>query len=383
MAYIRKRTLANGKRAYLVCWVDPDGRETSEQFSGSGDIWDQARAKKASVEHELRAGSYVDSQAGRIKFETYAARWLSNQISRDSSQRNYERTLRLHINPVLGNRSLSTIRRSDILALVKKVSETLAPKTVQGVHALTGAIFSAAVFDRLIPRTPVEKIPLPKITASEIVIPTVDQVHAIADALPPNLHGMVLAAATTGLRLGELRGITLESLNFFARTITVRPDLGQMVTVPGAGPQLAPPKSAASARVVPLGEVALTVFSEHLRARPADADDGFGGLVFQSVRKAGGPVSVRYVSDHLSVAVAEHGFPPGTGMHVFRHFYASGLIAAGVNAKIVQVRMGHATIGETFNTYGHLMPDDDDVSRHAIDAAFGLNSTQATMAARP
>lgn len=379
MAYISKRTLASGKRAYLVRWVDPDGRETSEQFSGSG-AWDAAKAKKSQVEQELRNGSYVDSQAGRIKFRDYAAQWLDNQISRETTRINYERNLRLHINPAFGNRSIATIRRSDVLALVKTLNATHAPNSVRAVVELAAAIFNAAVFDRLIARTPVERIPLPRVAPSSLVVPTVEQVYAIANDVPANLHHMMLVAASTGLRLGELLGVTLESVNFLAREVTVHPERGQLIRVRGAGTVLAPPKSSASARTVPLGDVALTALAERLRVRPANPDDGFGGLVFQNNYRRGGPVTNSYVHEHLAPAMRRQGFPPRTGMHIFRHFYASALIAGGESPKVVQARLGHATITETMDTYGHLWPDSDTSSRRAIDAAFGLRDVTLTVA---
>jgi integrase len=53
-----------------------------------------------------------------------------------------------------------------------------------------------------------------------------------------------------------------------------------------------------------------------------------------------------------------------------RHFYASALIAANMNPKIVQARLGHATITETMGTYGHLFPDAEDLGRAAGDEAL-------------
>ncbi len=49
--------------------------------------------------------------------------------------------------------------------------------------------------------------------------------------------------------------------------------------------------------------------------------------------------------------------PPGTRFHDLRHFYASALISAGLNPKVIQARLGHAAIAETMDTYGHLFPD--------------------------
>ena len=55
---------------------------------------------------------------------------------------------------------------------------------------------------------------------------------------------------------------------------------------------------------------------------------------------------------------------PGSDL---RHFYASPLIAANLNPKIIQARLGHATLAETMDTYGHLFADTEDLGRTAVD----------------
>jgi hypothetical protein len=68
---------------------------------------------------------------------------------------------------------------------------------------------------------------------------------------------------------------------------------------------------------------------------------------------------------------------PAEGNEVdLRHFYASTLIAANLNPKVIQARLGHATITETMDTYGHLFPDAEDFGRGAIDAIFAMPLTE-------
>jgi integrase len=66
-------------------------------------------------------------------------------------------------------------------------------------------------------------------------------------------------------------------------------------------------------------------------------------------------------------AVAGAGLPRGTRFHL-RHFYATSLIWANLNPKVIQTRLGHATIAEIMDTHGHLFPDDEDLSRGAVEA---------------
>jgi integrase len=48
-----------------------------------------------------------------------------------------------------------------------------------------------------------------------------------------------------------------------------------------------------------------------------------------------------------------------------RHFYASGLIAAGCDIVTVQRALGHSTATTTLNTYSHLWPTAEDRTRKA------------------
>lgn len=68
------------------------------------------------------------------------------------------------------------------------------------------------------------------------------------------------------------------------------------------------------------------------------------------------------------VVVESCGLPTGTRFHDLRHFYASALIRAGLHPRAIQARLGHATMAETMDTYGHLFPDAEDYGRGAIDA---------------
>jgi hypothetical protein len=50
--------------------------------------------------------------------------------------------------------------------------------------------------------------------------------------------------------------------------------------------------------------------------------------------------------------------------------------AANPNPKVSQARLGHSTITETMDTYGHLFPDTEDLGRGAIDAIFAVALTE-------
>lgn len=80
-------------------------------------------------------------------------------------------------------------------------------------------------------------------------------------------------------------------------------------------------------------------------------------------------------------AVATAGARRGTGFHDLRHYFASLLIRHGESIKTVQHRLGHAAAAETLDTYAHLWPDSEDLTRRAIDSV--LHSARPAGPAKP
>jgi len=86
------------------------------------------------------------------------------------------------------------------------------------------------------------------------------------------------------------------------------------------------------------------------------------------VTHAAAPAAFPSVPHMPHVAHALKRLLPGIFQDQVQITYASTLIAANVNPKVIQARLGHATITETMDTYGHLFPDSEDIGRGAIDA---------------
>lgn len=85
----------------------------------------------------------------------------------------------------------------------------------------------------------------------------------------------------------------------------------------------------------------------------------------------GAPLRRQAVERAFRRAVKAAGLPEGTTPHDLRHYYAALLIRHGESVKVVQARLGHATAGETLDTYAHLWPDAEDTTRDAIDSVLG------------
>jgi integrase len=268
--------------------------------------------------------------------------------------------------PKFGTKELRRVTRSEVAAWVASMttppdgSRGLAPSTVESYFRVLASIFKSARADRLIVHSPCDGVKLPRAerTAAALVPLTIENVHAIADAIPRRYRALVLASAGLGLRQGEACGLTVDRVDFLRRTVRID---RQLVTPKAGAPTLGPVKTKASNRVIPLAESVAFTLSGHLEEFAPGAD----GLIFTS--STGEPVRRSLWSKVFGNAAKAVGVDASS--HDLRHHAASVLLSAGVSIKAVQSFLGHATAAETLDTYGHLMPGDDDRLRAAIDDA--------------
>ena len=365
---VRVRTERYGKGdRWRARYFDPNGRERARTFARKA----AAERFLAGVEADKSRGLYVDPAAGRITLQEYATSWQAAQVHRRTTAAAFDSHLRNHILPLLGHRPMGAITRSEIQGWVKSRSEVLAPTTTTLVYSVLRMIFRAAVADRVLAISPCERISLPKAPPREVTPLPAEAVAGLAAAVPERYRALLICAAGTGLRQGEVLGLRRDRVDFLRRTLTVD---GQLILMPGAPPYLAPPKTTASYRTVPLADVVLDVLAAHVAAVPAaltpDARGRSVELMFSDDH--GRPIGRTWF--HRTVwrpAVLAAGLPTGSHFHELRHFYASLLIDGGESVKVVQARLGHATADETLNTYAHLWPDTEERSRAAVDAGLG------------
>lgn len=195
-------------------------------------------------------------------------------------------------------------------------------------------------------------------------------------------------AAGAGLREGEALGLTVPRAEFLARRLVI---IEQM-----QNRQLSPLKTKASARVIPVDDLVLTAITAHMQRWAPGPDqllvtnrlgqpvqrNSFGDCWREAVSaartcgKPPAPGGTRHAGCREQCADPAHMLPRGTRFHDLRHFYASTLIAAGLHPKVIQERLGHATMAETMDTYGHLFPDAEDLGRGVIDAVLAGNPAE-------
>lgn len=370
--WARPERKGQGKR-WRARYLAPDGRERSQSFDKKVD----AERFLATVQADVLRGAYVDPRAGQLRFKGYAESWLAGRLHlRKTSYLMYEAHLKNHIVPAFGTAPLAGIRRSDVQAFVSSLAAPgkLQPGTVRTVYAVLRGIMVAAVADELIVRTPCDRIALPQLVHRDVKPLEPAEVIAVAQKMPAWLELSVWLGATAGLREGEALGLALDRVDFLGRRIRVDQ---QAQSYNGAPPVLVPPKTASSRRTIPVDPGLTDRIAAHV--------ERFGqhptGLILRN--RLGDPVRRSGFAMTWGRAVEQAGLPKGTRFHDLRHTYASTLISTGRHPKVIQARLGHSSITETMDTYGHLFPDSEDLGRGDVDAIYQAAEEATTAQRRP
>lgn len=196
-----------------------------------------------------------------------------------------------------------------------------------------------------------------------------DQVHLLLSSIDDEMYGrLVRVALATGMRRGELQGLSWANVDFRRRTISVNQSVIRKDGHEVISPNL---KTASSRRTITIDEGTVGV----LRRQKAYCDEmklrnGWraSALVFPRDGKTERPPTQNYVSKKFSIYCRRIGLV-GFTFHSLRHTHATMLVATGVHFKIIQQRLGHSSFAVTMGTYSHVTPEMD---QEAADAISGI-----------
>lgn len=350
MAHVTKW---NGGR-WRARWRDPDGRTQSKIFDRKLDAENFLKR----IEVAKLEGSYVDPKAGRQSFAEYARQWAAAQPHRASTAASVQSILDTHIIPRFGDRTIASIRTSEVQAWVAGLE--LAPSTAGVVYGKLAAIFNAATADRIIVRSPCVRIRLPRSEGAEVVPMSPEQVATMAERVGDRYGAFVVLLAGSGLRPAEGLGLTVDRVNFLKRSLRID---RQLVTVAKKAPALAPPKTPTSVRTIPVPQAVLDALALQIERFGTGPD----GLIFTDAK--GDPIRRSALGHQWRRAAAKVGLL-GFTPHDLRHYAASVLIDSGASVKAVQRHLGHKSAKTTLDVYGHLWPESEDVTRKALESGL-------------
>jgi integrase len=401
---VRKRTWTNQDgsqgETWVVAYSDQGGKRRIRSFEKKRD----ADAFHASVATDLRAGLHVPdrdsvmvAEAGRLWLKSCEAAELER-----ASLTNYRQLLKLHVIPLLGAVKLSRLTVPMVRAFTDKLSLDRSPYMVRRVRSALGMILADAQEQGLVGQNVVRALHRGRRGRERraqarqkgrlkvgVDIPTPNEIRALVAALAAPEHvswrPMLLTAIFAGLRASELRGLRWDDINLKRSELHVR-QRADCYNVIGR------PKSETSERTIPLPPMLVNVLREHRLKCPKSELDlvfptGDGRIVAYNtiVRHGLAPALIAAaitapVPDAQGKPVKDPEGRPAAkyrGLHALRHFYASWCINRRVDGglelplKVVQARLGHASIQITADRYGHLFPrGDDGAELAAAELAF-------------
>jgi integrase len=234
------------------------------------------------------------------------------------------------------------------------------------------AVLRSAVRDRIIAFDPSDGITLRRKRRQEaaLVLPTPEQVRSLLGTGPEEWRAFTAVCAFAGLRLGEAAALQVGDINFLRRTLAVARQVQR--GGPGGAIEIRPPKYG-SERTVYLADGLVQILAAHITAYCPGSDPkrwlfGFGEDV---------PVHNWSVGHWWRKTRQAAGYD-GIRLHDLRHYYASGLIAAGCDVVTVQRALGHSSASVTLNTYSHLWPTAEDQTRAAAASMIAEALESAT-----
>lgn len=359
-------------QAWRGAYRDEAGKQHTKSFKRQVD----AKRWIATEEAKVVRGDWVNPAAGKVTFAVFYADWAPRQVWLSSTRENADLAV---AGVTFGEMPLRAIRRSHIESWVKRMSASLAPTTIDTRFTIVRSVFRAAVADRLIPSDPTMGVVLPRKRKSEaaMTIPTNPEVAKLLNAAEPanrpksrpGFTAYVALCAFAGLRRGEALGVQVGDIDFLARTLRVKRQIQRaksadvaagaevIEAVAGIKVIVRAPKFE-SERTIYLPDELVTILSEHLRQHTPTGDPW--RWLFD---EAGRPWHDNLVDYRWRSTRSDAGLT--TKLHDLRHYYASGLIAAGCDVVTVQRAMGHASATTTLSTYAHLWPTVEDKTRAA------------------
>jgi integrase len=321
------------------------------------------------VREELRGRRYV--APSRQTLGEWLERWLDDREVeglKPSTINGYRHTLRSVTRHPVAEVELQELTAVDLDCLYrdlltsgrrhgrhgKQAGEGLSPRTVRYVHTLVrkaledarrkGAVSVNVSGDASPPGSRAAQAP-------ESTVWQPAQLRAFLEAADETDHGpMLRLAAFSGLRRGELCGLRWSDVDLDGGSLTVRNTRVVLVHAVVEGT----PKSHRPRRVELDVETVVRLRQHRARQGEQALALGIPRPEYVFTMADGKPWHPSVITRAFSRLVERMDLPR-VRLHDLRHSHASHMLAAGVNARVVSERLGHATVGFTLSVYAHVL----------------------------
>lgn len=359
-------------KKYSARYVSKSGKRIEKYFN----TLPEARNWLADAKYE---DSHNNTEiTSTVTVDTWFNYWYDNLIVdlSPNTRRNYKERYTINIKPSIGKMCISDVKPMHCKLILNKMIDTYAGSTIKQTFIAMGTMFRAAVMNDVVSKHPMDGVRYtkPVKAASDHRVLTVDEQKIFLEVAKSSHNYYQYAfILETGLRTGELIGLTWDAIDWDNHTLTVNKTLEfrHKQKFWRAGP----PKTQTSYRTIPLTTQAYNILLKLKEKRKTqklskeleqvltftDRKTGqtsslvMSDLVFINFR-TGMPAKNSSYDTHLYKLCDTAGIPPFS-MHTLRHTYATRAIESGMQPKILQKLLGHASITTTMDTYVHVTDD--------------------------
>lgn len=342
MASIRKVVHRSSRMSWQARWRDPTGSQRSKNFARRID----AERFLVTVEARKLAGTYIDPRAGRIRLGDFTQQTTPGWVNRrDSTKARDESYLRSLVLPVFADMPIGAIGPFDVQEWVADLdADGYAPATIRKAYQLLGRICNDAVTAGLIATTPCRDVTLSRIQDTEKRFLSPEEITHLADTIHPRYRALVITAAYTGCRIGELLALDIDRYHPQKRIIRIERSLAEV----RGRLRFGQPKTAAARRAVSIPQWLPEVIEQHFTTYPPGPD----GLLFTAPE--GGPIRRNTFRSRFWLPSVDDSVGQPMRFHDLRHSHVALLIAQGAHPAVIASRLGHTSVKTVLDVYGHL-----------------------------
>ncbi len=334
-------------------------RQTSKTFHGG------ARAAEDALRDLVDRYSGGRPDGVGATFSQLLDRWLEECERIDLSPttlRTYRSYITRTIRPRLGKLKVTSLTPKHLDDLYGDLKEKGAStKTIRNHHAIISSALHQAVRWEWVRTNVADRAKPPRVSQRRVQAPSVDQVRAVIEAAEdrdPRLAPMLMLAALTGMRRGELCALRWNDVDLGRGQLEV----SRSVVVVDGGLAEKTTKSDRS-RLVALDTVGVALMQRHRAlvdqwARESDATVAADSFVFSPRIDGSQPFRPDNVTNFF-IRVRDGLNLKNVRLHDLRHFTATQLIGAGVDVRTVASRLGHSDPSLTLRVYSHLIEERD------------------------
>jgi integrase len=369
MASTRNRS--NSINGWSVRWRDVDGSQGEKGgFASRKDALAYGKTQEVRV---MEGRKTKPSHSGLTLQAFVEDHWAKSLKVTKQTKEDYQRSLNSHILPRFADWEMRNIKPIDIETWMKEMSEagTLSPRTIEKHVNLLGAILKKAVINDYLISTPFSKISrTAAVKTRKNRIVSRGEIEAIASQMSAQYQLLPWLCYLGGLRPSEALGLTKENLLWQNNRILVDKQLSRYTSETHSKDGL---KTKASNREIGFPLELQGRIQDHI----TNHGTGVDGLLFKN--RLGGAWRYKDACAMFRNSVKKAGLPKEITLHQLRHTCVSVLINQGAHPKHIQSWVGHASIEETMNTYGHMFPDSMDNLADKIDQYMADNSTKVEL----